>query len=113
MSNNAKPEMELDSYIRLVSCNSEWVIDEARKLYLRVPRDVKPFNPRNLPRNLWSEYSHFTIDEEKSELVLYLNAECSRIIKAHLHTQGHGQCGEDHKLSYTIEMSQLKDGLSS
>ena len=113
MSENVKSELDADSYIRLVSCNSEWVIDEPRRLYLRFPRDVKSFNPRNLPRNLWSEYSHFTVDQDRSELVIYLNAECSRIIKAHLHTQGHGHCGEDHRQAYTIEMSQLKEEFPS
>ncbi len=112
MSENMRPGLELDPYIRLVSCNSEWVIDETHRVYLRVPRDVRPFNPKNLPRHLWTEYSHFSIDEERSELVLYLNAECSRIIKAHLHMQGCGSCEDDHKGSYTIEMSQLDDRLS-
>ncbi|SHE88907.1 hypothetical protein SAMN02745225_01904 [Ferrithrix thermotolerans DSM 19514] len=107
VSNNLTQRTERDEIVRVTSCNSEWVIDEAHKLYLRVPRGAKTFDPKALPRDLWSEFSHFVIDDHRSELIIYLNAECSRIIKAHLHSEDCGSCGDERRDVSTIEMSRL------
>lgn len=97
------------SVVHMISCNSEWLIDEKAKRFLRMPRGSRIPDLRSVPAHLWAGYANFVVDTARSELIIYINEGRSRIIRAYLHIDGCAKCQSDDDEPMTTELSQITD----